>query len=509
MRIVVNLKKNEITDVVLNKLFKHTAMEVNYSIIFLAIDDGMPKVFSIKELLEKFLLFRKDVILKRTAHELKKSQEQCHILDGLRKALENIDLVLKIIRGSEDPRVAAQNLMQRVGLSEKQARAILDMRLQRLTRLEKQKLLDEHAELVKKIADLENILADEKRVKAIVKEELLEIRSNYADERRTDIVEEMDEITYEDMIFEENMVVTITHKGYIKRTPLSMYKTQKRGGRGKVGITIGDEDFVQDLFISSTHSYFLIFTDMGRVHWLKVHEIPEASRIAKGKPIVNLVTLQEGEGVASILPIKEFREGTFVLMATQKGVVKRTDVKAFSHPRAAGIHAITLDEGDKLISTMLTSGTEKLFLATMNGKAVKMEETQIRSMGRSARGIRGLRLRDNDCLIAMINISNVDPILTVTERGFGKRTPVESYRVQRRGGKGLTNVRITPKNGTVVNVLQVSNSDNIILITDLGKLIRIKGSEIKQVGRSAIGVKLINLVEGETVVAAQKILEED
>ena len=509
MRIVINLKKNEIADVVLNKLFKHTAMEVNYSIIFLAIDDGMPKVFSIKELLEKFLLFRKDVVLKRTAHELKKSQEQCHILDGLRKALENIDLVLKIIRGSEDPRVAAENLMQRVGLSEKQARAILDMRLQRLTRLEKQKLMDEHAELVKKIADLENVLADEKRVKAIVKAELLEIKSNYADERRTDIVEELDEITYEDLIFEENMVVTITHKGYIKRTPLSMYRTQKRGGRGKAGITIGDEDFVEDLFISSTHSYFLIFTDMGRVHWLKVHEIPEASRIAKGKPIVNLVTLQEGERVASILPIKEFREGTFVLMATQRGVVKRADVKAFSHPRTAGIHAITLDEGDKLISTMLTSGTEKVFLATMNGKALKIEETQIRPMGRSARGIRGLRLRDNDCLIAMINISNVDPILTVNEKGFGKRTPVDSYRVQKRGGKGLTNVRITPKNGTVVNVLQASGSDNILLITNLGTLIRIKASEIKQVGRSAVGVKLINLGEGETVVAAQKILEED
>jgi DNA gyrase subunit A len=506
-RIVITLKKNEIADVVLNKLYKHTQMEVSYGIIFLAIDEGMPKVFKLREILENFLKFRKEIILNRTHFDLNKAKEQCHILEGLKTALENIDEVLRIVRGSQTAIEAKNKLMKSLRLSEKQSQAILDMRLQKLTRLEINKLIEEYNEIQKRMKYLQSVLQDEEIVKGIIKDELLEVKENYADERRTDIVEDQGEINREDLILEENMVVTITHRGYVKRTPLSIYKTQRRGGKGKVGITILEEDFVEHLFISSTHSYLLVFTDIGKVYWIKVHELPEASRIAKGKPIVNLLPLQENENVTSILPIREFKEGTFVCMATKKGYVKRTDVKLFSRPRSTGILAINIDPDDRLISTVLSSGEDKIFFATHKGKSLTIEETQVRPMQRTARGVKGINLRKGDSLIAMTVLQDIGPILTITENGYGKRTLVENYRVQNRAGLGLINIKVDEKNGHAVYVFQVNDADTMVIITNMGKLIRINASDISVIGRNTMGVKLINLKESEKAVAAQKVID--
>ncbi len=510
MRVVITLKKNEIAEVVLGKLFKHTQMEANFGVTLLAIDNGMPKVFSLPELLDRFILFRRDVVVRRTRFELAKAEEHCHLLEGLKLALENLDLVLSIIRGSDTPKAAQLALVEKVGLSEKQAQAILEMRLQRLTRLEKEKILSEYEETRKRIEDYRDILSRQERVREIVRGELLEIRNQYGDERRTQILEEAGEIDYEDLIVEESMVVTITHRGYVKRTPLSIYRTQRRGGKGKVGISMAESDFVEDLFVSSTRSYLLVFTNSGRVHWLKVHEVPEASRVAKGRPIVNLLSLQEGERVATVLPVREFKEGMYILLATRAGVVKKTEMMAFSHPRAGGIHAITLDEGDELISAILTDGTQRLLMATKRGMALLVEETQLRPLQRAARGVRGIKLRPGDSLISM----NAAPqgqgaLVTLTEKGYGKRTLLSHYRVQNRGGIGLTNIKISQRNGLVVNVFPAGEEDNLVIITDQGKLIRIRASEIKLVGRGAMGVKVIDVGEQERVVAAQRVADNE
>jgi DNA gyrase subunit A len=506
-RVVIKLKRNEIAEVVLNKLYKHTQMEVSYGLIFLAIEQGMPRVFPLKAILRTFLNFRKEIIINRTHYDLNKAQEQCHILEGLKRALENIDLVLKIVRGSETTGEAKSQLMASLALSEIQSQAILDMRLQKLTRLEINKLIEEYNELLKRIEYLKSVLQDEQIVRGIIKEELLEVKNNYSDARRTDIVEDQGEINREDLILEENMVVTITHRGYIKRTPLSAYRTQRRGGKGKVGITILHDDFVEHLFISSTHSYLLVFSDIGKVYWIKVHEIPEASRIAKGKPIVNLLPLEENENVTSILPIREFRDGTFICMATKKGLIKRTDVKYLSRPRSTGILAIHIDPDDRLISTILSTGQDKIFFATYRGKALIVQENEIRPMQRTARGVKGIRLRKNDSLIAMNALQDVGPILTMTENGYGKRTLTDHYRVQKRAGLGLINIKINEKNGNVVNAFQVNDADTILLITNMGKLIRINASDISTIGRNTMGVKLIGLKESEEVVAAQKVID--
>ena len=509
MRVVIMLKRSEIAEVILNKLYKHTQLEINYGIILLAIDESIPKYFNIYDVLSKFLAFRRNIIINRTRYDLNKALEQCHLLEGLKIALENLDLVLSIIRGAENVPTARESLMQRLGLSELQARAILDMRLQKLTKLEMSKLIEEYNQLLLQIEDYRNILADPNRVSGIIKEELEQIKADYSDPRRTQIVEQANEINLEDLILEENMVVTITHRGYIKRTPLSIYKTQKRGGKGKSGLSINQEDFVDHLFISSTHNYLLIFSDLGKVYWLKVHEIPESGRTAKGKPIVNLLPLQDGENVASIMPIKEFREDMFVAMATRKGLVKRTSITHFSNPRSSGILALRIDDDDRLISTVLTSGEDKLFFATRNGKSLIVEEKTIRPMQRTARGVIGIRLRDNDYLISLDNLRDNGNIMTFTENGFGKRTAVDNYRIQARGGLGITNIKISEKNGKVVNVFQVHDADSILVITNLGKLIKFNASDINAVGRNAIGVKLINLNESEKVVAAQKVIEDN
>jgi len=508
MRVVITLRKNEVPEAVIGKLFKHTQMEVNYGIMLLAIDEGMPKTFSLPELLDRFIAFRKDVVVRRTRYELKKAEEHCHVLEGLKIALENLDLVLKIIRSSDTPKTAQERLMARVGLSQRQAQAILEMRLQRLTRLEKDKIISEYEETRKRIEDYQSILASEERVKGIIREELLEVRKNYADERRTQIADDLQDASYEDIVAEESVVVTLTHRGYVKRTPLSLYRTQKRGGKGKMGISMPESDFVEDIFVCSTRNYLLVFTNLGRVYWLKVHEIPEASRVARGRPIVNLLSFQEREKVATVLPVKEFLEGAYVILATKRGIVKKTSLMAFSHPRATGIHAITLDEGDELVSAIMTTGREKLLLATKKGMALLMEEGQLRPMLRGARGVKGITLRKDDELISLNAAPSVQgSLVTITENGYGKRTHVSQYRVQRRGGLGLINIKVTSKNGSVVSVFPAADQDNIVVITSQGKLIRVRASEIKLVGRAAVGVRIIDVANGEKVVGAQRVAE--
>jgi len=508
MRVVITLRKNEVPEAVIGKLFKHTQMEVNYGIMLLAIDEGMPKTFSLPELLDRFIAFRKDVVVRRTRYELKKAEEHCHVLEGIKIALENLDLVLKIIRSSDTPKIAQERLMARVGLSERQAQAILEMRLQRLTRLEKDKIISEYEETRKKIEDYQSILASDERVRRIIREELLEVRKNYADERRTQIADDLQEASYEDIVAEESVVVTLTHRGYVKRTPLSLYRTQKRGGKGKMGISMPESDFVEDIFVCSTRNYLLVFTNLGRVYWLKVHEIPEASRVARGRPIVNLLSFQEREKVATVLPVKEFLEGAYVILATKRGIVKKTSLMAFSHPRATGIHAITLDEGDELVSAIMTSGGEKLLLATKKGMALLMEEAQLRPMLRGARGVKGITLRKDDELISLNPAPSAQgSLVTITENGYGKRTHVSQYRVQRRGGLGLINIKVTQKNGPVVSVFPAADQDNIMVITSQGKLIRVRASEIKSVGRAAVGVRIIDVANGEKVVGAQRVSE--
>jgi DNA gyrase subunit A len=508
MRVVITLRRNEVPEAVIGKLFKHTQMEVNYGIMLLAIDEGMPKTFSLPELLDRFIAFRKDVVVRRTRYELKKAEEHCHVLEGLKIALENLDLVLKIIRSSDTPKTAQERLMARVGLSQRQAQAILEMRLQRLTRLEKDKIISEYEETRKRIEDYQSILASEERVKGIIREELLEVRKNYADERRTQIADDLQDASYEDIVAEESVVVTLTHRGYVKRTPLSLYRTQKRGGKGKMGISMPESDFVEDIFVCSTRNYLLVFTNLGRVYWLKVHEIPEASRVARGRPIVNLLSFQEREKVATVLPVKEFLEGAYVILATKRGIVKKTSLMAFSHPRATGIHAITLDEGDELVSAIMTTGREKILLATKKGMALLMEEGQLRPMLRGARGVKGITLRKDDELISLNAAPSAQgSLVTITENGYGKRTHVSQYRVQRRGGLGLINIKVTSKNGSVVSVFPAADQDNIVVITSQGKLIRVRASEIKLVGRAAVGVRIIDVANGEKVVGAQRVAE--
>ncbi|MGQ9857305.1 MAG: DNA gyrase subunit A [Thermodesulfobacteriota bacterium] len=509
-RVVITLRRNEVAEAVLGKLFRYTQMEVNFGITLLAIDEGMPKVFSLPELLDRFLRFRKDVVLRRTRFELKRAEEHCHLLEGLKMALENLDLVLGIIRGSETPKAAQQELVARVGLSDRQAQAILEMRLQRLTRLEKEKILAEYEETKRRIDDYRAILSSEARVREIIRKELLDVKDQYGDDRRTEIVDDTGDVDYEDLIVEESMVVTITHRGYVKRTPLSTYRTQRRGGKGKVGISVAESDFVEDLFVCTTRSYLLVFTSAGRMHWLKVHEVPEASRVGKGRPIVNLLPLQEGERVATVLPVREFKEGMYIVLATRAGVVKKTDMMAFSHPRSGGIHAMSLDQGDELISAVITDGRQRLLLATRRGMALLVDEKELRPLRRTARGVRGIRLKEGDSLIAL-NLAAVSEgsLVTVTENGYGKRTLVSNYRVQKRGGVGVTNIKITTRNGPVVNVFPATEQDNLVIITDQGKLIRIMASEIKLVGRSAMGVKVIDVGEQERVVGAKRVADSD
>jgi DNA gyrase subunit A len=509
MRIVMDLKKDAISRVVLNQLYAHTQMQTSFGIIMLALVNKQPRILGLKELLTEFLDFRREVVIRRTRYELRKAEERAHILEGLKKALENIDAVVQLIKKAKNPTVAKEGLQKKFSLTEAQALAILEMRLQRLTGLEREKILDELKELKKKIAGYKAILKSEKLVFKVIREELREIREAYGDSRRTEIIDSEAEVNLEDLIAEEDMVITISHSGYIKRNAVSLYRSQRRGGKGIIAMETKTEDFVEQLFIASTHSYLLFFSSLGRLYWLKVHELPQAGRAAKGKAIVNLLPLRKDEWVSAVMPVREFDERRFVIMATERGVVKKTALSAYSNPRAGGIIALNLDEGDSLISARLIEKDRELFLATAGGKAIRFREGDIRPMGRVARGVTGIKFGTGDRLVGMEVCDNNSAILTVTEKGHGKRTDVEKYRLQKRAGMGTINVRITEKNGRVVGILQVAEDDEVMVVTQEGKAIRMPVKGISKIGRVTQGVRVIDIARGDRVVSIAKLGEKD
>ncbi|RJQ50195.1 MAG: DNA gyrase subunit A [Nitrospiraceae bacterium] len=509
IRVVMEVKRGEIPQVILNQLYKHTAMESTFGIIMLAIVNGQPKVLNLAQMLSYFLQHRRDVIVRKTKFELRKAEEKAHILEGLKIALDNLDAIISLIRKSKSPEEALEGLMNKFPLSKIQAQAILDMRLQRLTGLERDKIIQDYLDTIKEIERLKAILASPALVDNIIKEELLDIRKKYADKRRTEIAEEAEEITIEDLIQEEEMVVTISHQGYIKRNPLTLYRSQRRGGKGSLGMETREEDFVERLFTASTHDHVLFFTNFGRLYWLRVYQIPEMGRAAKGKAIVNLLQLSQYEKISAVFPIKEFAEGMFLFMATKKGVVKKTSLAAYSNPRAKGINAIKLDEGDELIAVRLTDASKDINLSTRNGLSIRFNEKDVREMGRVAHGVRGIRLKGDDEVVSVDVLDDDTTLLTVTEKGYGKRTKAGEYRLQSRGGKGVFTIKVTPKNGKVVGVLQVTSDDEVILIASSGKLIRMKASNISTIGRATQGVRLIDLAEDDKVVSVARVAEGD
>ena len=457
LRMVIELKRNENPTVILNQLYKQTNMQTTFGVIMLALVQNRPMVLNLKQILEEFITHRKEVVVRRTIYDLRKAEERAHILEGLRRALEFLDDVIALIRGAASPETARHGLIEQFELSELQANAILDMRLQRLTQLEQDKLAQEYRELLSRIEHLRSILGSEEMVRNIVKEEIHEIQGRYADERKTQIVAVEAELNMEDLIAEEEVVVTITHAGYIKRNAVSIYRAQHRGGKGKVGMGMKEEDFVEQIFTASTHDYLLFFTDAGRVYWLKVYQLPDVGRASKGKAIVNVLALNQGERVTATLPVREFSENHFVVMATQKGYIKKTDLSAFGHPRQGGIIALTLEEGDRLLGVDITDGTRDILLGTRLGIVIRFREEDVRPVGRTARGVRGIALAKENAVIGMVTITSESQssILTVTERGYGKRTQVEEYRTQSRAGKGVISVKITEKNGPAISFHQV------------------------------------------------------
>jgi len=509
MRVVIELKRNEVPEVILNQLYKHTQMQTSFGIILLAIHQNQPKLLSLKEMLHLFLQHRREVVTRKSLFELKKAEARAHILEGLKKAIDQIDAIIATIKASKAPKEARERLMDRFDLSEEQAQAILDMRLQRLTNLEQRKIVEEYEEMIKLINRLKDILASERLMLNVIKEELVSIRDTYGDERQTEIVDVAPEIKIEDLIAEEDMVVTITHTGYIKRNPISLYRSQQRGGKGKMGINVKEEDFVEDLFIASTHDYLLFFTDAGKIFWKKVHEVPQAGRITRGKAIINLLNLGPEEKVTAILSLKDFSPGKFITFITKKGTIKKTALEAYSNPRAGGIIALGLDEGDELISTKLTDGERYLFIGTKMGKAIHFPENQIREMGRTARGIRGIRLSKGDEVVGMEVVLPHTPLLTVTEHGYGKRSQASEYRTQNRGGSGIFTVKRTKKTGDVVGVKSITDEDELMIISNKGKIIRLRAADIPVQGRSTQGVRLITIEEGERVVAVAKLAEKE
>jgi DNA gyrase subunit A len=509
IRIVIDLKRDENSAIILNQLYKFTQMESSFGIIMLAITDGRPQVLNIKEIIEKFIVFRRDVVVRRTRFDLARAKERAHILEGLIIALKNIDAIVTLIKAAKNPQDAAVKLCEKFKLSEIQAKAILEMRLQRLTGLERTKIDEEYTEVNALMAKLEAILADEQKVLQVIIDELNEIKERYGDERRTEIVASTDDIDIEDMIVEEDMMVNITHSGYIKRNAVSLYKSQHRGGRGKVGMGTKEEDFVEKIFIASTHHYLLVFTSTGKVHWLKVYQIPQAGRAAKGKAIVNLVNLGPGERVSATLPVREFTDDKFVVMVTKKGTIKKTELAAYSNPRSGGIIAISIEKGDELVDVKLTVGKQDIFLATRRGLAIRFKEDDVRDMGRTAKGVRGIKLGKDDAVIGVDIPAKDTFMLTVSEKGFGKCTPIEEYRVQSRGGKGTINLKTVAKIGNVSGVLQVTGDEHIMLISDGGKVIRLKVKEVPINHRVTQGVKLIDLEAKEKLVGVARTTSED
>jgi len=509
MRIVVELKRDAVAEIIINQLHKHTQLQDSFGMNMLAIVDGKPKLLNLKEALKCFLEHRKEVVTRRTAYDLRKAEERLHVLEGYRIALDNLDAVITLIRNSQDPKVAKEGLMNSFALSEIQAQAILDLRLQRLTGLERDKIMAEHREIVELIARLRAILADEKEIYKIIVDELKEIKKQYGDERRTQIVEHSEDISIEDMIVDEDMAVTISHDGYIKRNPVSLYRAQRRGGKGKIGTTTKEEDFVEYLFIASMHSYILFFTTVGKVYWIKVHELPQASRAARGKPIVNLLNLEAGEKVSAFLSVKEFQEGRFIVFATKNGLIKKTELMAYANPRPSGIRAIGLEDGDEVIGVRLTDGQQELILSTAEGQSIRFKEEQVRPTGRGTFGVVGMKLDEGDKIVSMEILTLGFNILTVSEGGYGKRTEMDEYRLQSRGGKGIITMKTTDKTGRVVGVQQVTEDDQLMLISNKGKIIRMRIKDIRIIGRNTQGVRLIELEEGERVVSLARVAEKE
>ena len=510
VRVVIELKRNEIPLVVLNNLYKHTQLETTFGVIMLALVNNRPEILTLKQILHHFLEHRREVVVRRTAFELRKAEERAHILEGLKIALDHLDAVIALIRRSQSPDEARAGLMREFGLTEIQATAILDMRLQRLTQLERTKLIEEYQEVLKQIEYLKSVLASESLVRTIIQNELTEIRETYKDDRRTQIVKEEAEISLEDLIAAEEVIVTISHSGYIKRNAVSLYRAQRRGGKGKIGMGIKEEDFVETLFSASTHDSLLFFSDAGKVYWLKVHEIPEASRSAKGKALVNLLALAGNEKVTATLPVKEFRDDRYIVMATKKGIIKKTELSAFSNPRQGGIIALGLEGGDKLIGAQLTDGQREILLGTRQGITIRFKEEEVRSMGRMAHGVKGITLEEGNEVIGMETITpdSTTSILTVTEGGYGKRTPVGEYRIQGRGGKGIISVKTTERNGLAVGFLQVRDDDQIMLMAAQGKVLRCKVDDIREIGRNTQGVRILDLDgEGDRVVAVARLAD--
>ncbi|NIR48520.1 DNA gyrase subunit A [candidate division KSB1 bacterium] len=509
LRVVIELKRDAQAEVILNQLYKHTQMQVTFGIIMLALVDGQPKVLNLKEMLQHFIDFRHEVVIRRTKYELEKAEHRAHILEGLKICLDNIDEIVELIKKSRNPETARNSLIKRFKLSEVQAQAILDMRLQRLTGLERKKIEDEYRETIKLIEKLRSLLESQPKRMQLIKEELLEIRDKYADERQTEIIAETEEFSVEDMIAEEDMVITISHSGFIKRFPVTSYRRQLRGGRGSTGATTKDEDFIEHLFIASTHHYILFFTNTGRCHWLKVHEIPQAGRATKGRAIVNLLDMPKHEWIAAFVNVKEFTEDQYLVMATRQGLVKKTRLSAYSNPRRGGINAISIRDGDALMAAQLSDGNHDVFLATNKGMAIRFLEKEARDMGRTASGVKGIQLGKDDYVVAMFVIKREGTVLAVTEKGYGKRTHLKEYRVSHRGGKGIFTIKVTEDTGGLVTIKEVMDDDDIMIITSKGIVIRQSVEKLRVQGRNTRGFRLIRLDEEDRVADVARVIKEE
>jgi DNA gyrase subunit A len=509
MRIAIDLKRGEVSEVILNNLYKHTQLQTSFGVIMLAIVGGRPKILTLVEFIDNFIEFRREVVRRRTEFELRKAEARAHILEGLKIALDHLDQVIALIRASKSPPEAREGLMTTFGLSQIQSQAILDMQLQRLTGLERQKILDELAEILKLIERLRAILSSDKLLLEIIVGELRHVVEKYGDDRRTEILPEAGEFRALDLIAEEDMAITVTNTGYIKRTAITNYRNQRRGGKGRIGMRTREEDFVSHLFVASTHAYIMIFSDRGRAYWLKVHEIPDVGPDGRGKAIANLVSMQEGERIAALLTVREFEENKFIVMGTKLGEVKKTELSAFSNPRAGGIIAMDVEDGDAVIAVQVSEGNNEVFIGTRNGMSIRFPETDVRSMGRTAGGVRGIELRDQDEVVAMEVLRPGGTILSVTEQGFGKRTELDEYRLQSRGGLGIINIQASDRNGKVIGVAQVTDDDELMLITQQGKILRMASKGIRTIGRATQGVRLIDIEGDDRAVSIARLAESD
>jgi len=510
IRVVIETKRDAVPEVILNQLYKHTQLQDTFGIILLALVDGIPKIMPLKTILNHFINFRHEVVVKRTEFELRQADARAHILEGLKTALDNIDAIIKIIRGSGDPNQAKEGLISGFGLSDLQSQAILDMRLQRLTGLEVEKVVSEYKELIKVIAHLRGILESKTKRMDIIKTELIEIKEQYGDERRTEIIPVDTDFSMEDMIAEEDVVLTITHQGYIKRTALNTYRTQRRGGRGIQGAMSKDEDFIEHLFIANTHNYMLFFTDMGKCYWLKVYDIPQGGRATRGRAVVNLIGCEPGEKVEAFVSVKDFDDDHYIVMSTKKGIVKKTILSAYGKPRKGGIYAIEIREGDKLIEAKITNGEHDILLGTHEGKSIRFSEGNIRPSGRKTMGVKGITLSSKeDYVVGMLVVKREGTILVATEKGYGKRTEVLQYRTQTRGGKGVLTMRCTDKTGKMVRIMEVVDSDDLIVITDSGVLMRQPISAIRTIGRVTQGVRLVKLDAGANISSITRVISEE